>query len=260
MLAAVGLLLTAAGAASGPSPTAGSGLYSDMQRIGPGSYRALFAEDPGVASIEVDAFYLDRYPVTNGQFADFAAQSPQWAPGQVKSVFADENYLKQLQSGSLEAIHDQPVTNVSWFAAVAYCEFHSKRLPTLDEWELAGQASGTAADGTRDQAYRQQILEWYGKPAIMHLPDVQDTQPNYWGVYGMHGVVWELVDDFNSALITGESRADSELENSLYCGAGAASSADPGDYAAFMRYAMRSSYEGRYTLTSMGFRCAADAE
>jgi len=39
---------------------------------------------------------------------------------------------------------------------------------------------------------------------------------------------------------------------------GAASSVDPSDYAAFMRYALRSSYSANYTLNSLGFRCAKD--
>ncbi len=72
----------------------------------------------------------------------------------------------------------------------------------------------------------------------------------------MHGVVWELVNDFNTALVTGESRGDSQLDKQLFCGAGAESSVDPNDYAAFMRYALRSSYSAHYTVESLGFRCA----
>ncbi|MFT6408028.1 MAG: sulfatase activating formylglycine-generating enzyme [Arenicella sp.] len=74
----------------------------------------------------------------------------------------------------------------------------------------------------------------------------------------MHGVVWEMVRDFNTALVTGESRGDSSLDKQLFCGAGASSSVDPSDYAAFMRYALRSSYSASYTLSSLGFRCAKD--
>jgi formylglycine-generating enzyme required for sulfatase activity len=261
VLVAVAVFLGAADVRSGESPAGdGAGVYADMVRVGPGSYRSLFTDAPDDMRVEVDAFYLDRFPVTNGEFAEFVVQHPEWARGTIKTVFADASYLAQLDSEPLASIRDQPVTNVSWFAATAYCESRGKRLPTVDEWELAGQASRDAADGTQDPAYRQQILEWYGKPAIMRLPDVRDTEANYWGVHGMHGVVWELVDDFNSALVTGESRADSQLESKLYCGAGAAASVDPGDYAAFMRYAMRSSYEGDYTMKSMGFRCATDAQ
>ena len=68
------------------------------------------------------------------------------------------------------------------------------------------------------------------------------------------------MSDFNTALVTGESRGDTQLDKQLFCGAGAASSVDPGDYAAFMRYAMRSSYSAHYTIESLGFRCASDVK
>lgn len=249
-----------AGAAEPPRGARDGAVRGDMVYIGAGSYRSLFTDENAEAEVAVEAFYLDRFPVTNGDFAAFVERRPEWRRGQAKPIFVDANYLQQFDTGTPASIADQPVTNVSWFAAAAYCESRGKRLPTVDEWELAGQASKTAADGTSDPQFHQRILEWYGKPAIVRLPDVRDTEANHWGVHGMHGVVWELVEDFNSALVTGESRADSQLDKNLYCGAGAASSADPGDYAAFMRYAMRSSYEGNYTMKSMGFRCAADAQ
>lgn len=253
--------VVAAAAVAEALPEAGyAGSRGDMVLIGAGSYRSLFTDKEGEAEVAVEAFYLDRFPVTNGEFSAFVNRHPEWRRGQARPIFADANYLQQFASGTLSSVEDQPVTSVSWFAASAYCESRGKRLPTVDEWERAGQASRTEADGTSDPQFHARILEWYGKPAILRLPDVQDTEPNYWGVHGMHGVVWEFVEDFNSALVTGESRADSQLDKNLYCGAGAASSANPGDYAAFMRYAMRSSYEGNYTMKSMGFRCAADVE
>jgi formylglycine-generating enzyme required for sulfatase activity len=75
-----------------------------------------------------------------------------------------------------------------------------------------------------------------------------------YGARDLHGLVWEWTLDFNSALVTGESRGDSALERTLYCGSGAMGSADFENYPAFMRYAMRSSLEARYNVASLGFR------
>ncbi|MEI7782572.1 MAG: formylglycine-generating enzyme family protein, partial [Planctomycetota bacterium] len=72
--------------------------------------------------------------------------------------------------------------------------------------------------------------------------------------------VWEWVDDFNTAMVTGESRADNGVERDLFCGAGAAGAQDTGNYAAFMRLALRSSLQANNTTTALGFRCARDRE
>ncbi len=231
----------------------------DMVSVRGGSYKPLFRGGADFQLIPVKSFLLDRYAVTNRQYYAFTRQNPKWNKDNIKAVFSDSNYLKHFPSAAMDESAESPVTNVSWFSARAYCKSLDKRLPSLDEWEYVARASDTEFDGSRNPQYRQKILEWYSRPAAEKLPNVRDTEANYWGVYGMHGVVWELVNDFNTALVTGESRGDSQLEQQLFCGAGAVSSADPGDYAAFMRYALRSSYEATYTLESLGFRCARDA-
>lgn len=231
-----------------------------MLSIPTGAYKPLFKSSTGSATSVVKAFQIDRYPVTNIQYQRFIKQNPKWNRTNIKPVFSDSNYLKQFdKQAGMDIIAHRPVTNISWFSARAYCKAQSKRLPRQDEWEYVASASQFSADGSSDPQYRQRILDWYAQSAGAELPNVEDTSPNYWQVHGLHGVVWELVDDFNSALISGESRGDSQLEQQLFCGAGAASSADPGDYAAFMRYALRSSYQASYTMESLGFRCAKDA-
>ena len=69
-----------------------------------------------------------------------------------------------------------------------------------------------------------------------------------------------VVEDFNTALVTGESRGDTGLERRLFCGAGSIGSADSKDYASFMRFAFRSSLKAAYTTKNLGFRCADDAD
>ncbi|WP_444936144.1 formylglycine-generating enzyme family protein [Microbulbifer sp. JMSA004] len=228
----------------------------EMVYIAGGSYRPFFKDVTD--SLVVGPFLLDRYAVTNSQYYLFTLKNPKWSKKNIKPVFSDGNYLRQMNSLSMNDLADVPVTNVSWFSARAYCKSLGKRLPSLDEWEYVARASDDKVNGQDDPEYRQQILEWYSRPANELLPNVKDTPANYWGVHGMHGIVWELVNDFNTALVTGESRGDSQLEQSLFCGSGSVSSVDPGDYAAFMRYALRSSYQATYTMRSLGFRCAKD--
>ena len=231
-----------------------------MVVIAGGEYLPLYKAADGVKKVKVNAFSLDISQVTNQDYNRFIQKNKRWNQGNIKPVFADGNYLAQFANKSFAAIEKQAVTNVSWFSARAYCKAQGKRLPTTDEWEFAARASSDKPNGTDDAAYRQTILEWYSKPASEGLPDIDNTEVNFWGVRGMHGVVWELVNDFNTSLVTGESRADTQLDKQLFCGAGAASAVNPDDYAAFMRYALRSSYQAAYTMQSLGFRCAKDID
>ena len=75
-------------------------------------------------------------------------------------------------------------------------------------------------------------------------------------MHDLLNLVGEWVDDFNTAMTTGESRGDTGLERTLFCGAGAAGARDLTNYPAFMRAGMRSAVRARYVVPNLGFRCA----
>lgn len=233
-----------------------------MVLIPAGKYEPLYKSE---GEQPVAAFFLDEVPVTNAEYLEFVRANPRWRRSQALRLFTDGHYLEQwagdldLGDGS-NLLPDGPVTNVSWFAVRAYAKWRGKRLPTQAEWEMAAAASETSARGKDDPAYTQRILAWYAKPTHFPLPPVRSAPRDYHGVRGLHGLVWEWVEDFNTALVTGESRADSGLERNMFCGAGAAGASDFRDYAAFMRYAFRSSLDAKYSVPNLGFRCARDAK
>ena len=231
---------------------------NDMVVINGGRYIPLYTKNQ--KQVTVRSFMIDPYPVTNKQFLFFVEKNPKWQRSHRKSLFADVNYLKHWNGHlALEAvIENVPVTNVSWFAAKAYCEASGKRLPTVDEWEFVAQASGTEKVGTKDPNFYQYILEWYSKPTPQTLSPIGSGFHNVYDVHDLHGLIWEWTLDFNSALITGESRGDTGLNRDFFCGSGAVGTGDPKNYAAFMRAAFRASLKANYTISNLGFRCAKD--
>ena len=87
---------------------------------------------------------------------------------------------------------------------------------------------------------------------------VRQGEPNFYGVYDMYGMVWEWTYDFNSVMMSGESRKDNTTNESLFCAGGAITASDLRNYAAFVRYALRGSIKANNCLNNLGFRCARD--
>lgn len=233
----------------------GSLYANDMVTINGGKYRPLYLKKD-TPLIPVKTFKLDKTPVTNAQFTEFVKKNPQWQRGKVANNRAESQYLSQwIKKGNNYAPKPNeaqyPVTNVSWFAAHAYCTSLGKRLPTIDEWEYAGQASEKQPNGTNEANYNRTILDWYAQGRQKGLRTVGKSQANFWGVHDMHGLIWEWTEDFNSSLLNaGTTNSD------LFCGGGSANSTDPSNYAAFMRYGIRTSLQAYYVLNNLGFRCA----
>ncbi len=248
------LLLSLCAAPAAPAPPG-------MVRVPTGVFRPLFRSDVDPKEVPVRAFALDVHPVTNAEFLDFIRANPRWRRSQVKRLFADDNYLKNW-AGDLELgdaiTTNAPVTLVSWFAAKAFAAWAGKRLPTTAEWEFAAAASPTRSDGENDAEFKKQIAAWHASPSLARLPPVGTGRANFYGVRELHGLVWEWVADFNTAMVTGDARGDSGLERQLFCGSGSQGAKDVSDYAAFMRYGFRSSLKADYTVHNLGFRCAKD--
>lgn len=222
-----------------------------------------FYRTASVTALTVRPFRLDATAVTNARFLAFVRAHPPWRRSRAPSVFVDGEYLTHW-SGDLSlgtARPDQPVTRVSWFAARAYCVARGARLPTEAEWEWAARADETRRDATRDPRFNGRILAWYQRAADPSLADVRGTMRNVWGAWDLHGLVWEWVEDFSQARALSDNRERGNVgDTQRFCGASALDASDRADYAAFMRYAFRTSLQGAYTVRNLGFRCAMDME
>jgi sulfatase modifying factor 1 len=202
--------------AAGIVTAAGSGNtnFSKMIFVRGGYYRPLFKEVNSSNEEFVKSFYIDSNPVTNREYLAFVKANPEWRKSKIKNLFADKNYLRSwendLEPGNIIS-DNEPVTNISWFAANAYCKWVGKRLPTVDEWEY--------------------YLNKTGKNTNIHSGRA------------LH----EWTFDFN----------ETDIQAGSVCGGAGASSNDPTNYNAFLRFGFRNSLKANYSLDDLGLRCVA---
>jgi len=141
-----------------------------------------------------------------------------------------------------------PVENVSWDEAALYCKTLSGqtgrlvRLPTEAEWEYACRAGATTKYSFGERTSRLDLHGWHAGNSGANPHPVGQKKPNSWGLYDMHGNVWEwcadwYADSYASAGIcdpkgpaTGKCRVlrgGSWFTDAAYCGAAYRSQATP---------------------------------
>lgn len=231
--------------------------------LGGGAYIPRFEAD--ATPVRVEPFRMDVHPVTVGEYRAFVQAEPTWRRDRVPALFARDGYLASWAGGAEPGVSGEdllrPVTEVSWFAARAFCSARGGRLPTTHEWEYAAAATETGPQAFRDPGFNARLRALYARrPAPDALPPVGRTFRSSSGVWDLHGLVWEWTADFNNQMATGAGRADQALDRGLFCAAGSEGATDRSDYAAFLRFAYRASLEGDYAGRLLGFRCAYDVE
>ena len=147
-------------------------------------------------------FYMCRYQVTMKEYMDFANESkshyPEWAEegSDYNLKTGDDDHYKGQNFND-----DAPVMGIGWEDAKAYCLWRSKKegknynLPTEAQWEYACRAGTTTPYSFGDDSSKLKEYAWYNDNAKGKAHPVGDKKPNPWGLYDMHGNIWEFCED-----------------------------------------------------------------
>lgn len=205
-----------------------------------GSNLGYFSEGP-VHSVTVSSFNMGKYEVTNSEYVSFLNSQGNQTEGGVEWI--NIGALNEITGGpnpgtfSVDSYYkNRPVTVVSWYGAVAYCNWLSSqqgliscygpignrgndpsvwrtlngyRLPTEAEWEYACRAEQTAeyywGDPYPPDPPNIGNYAWYTTNSGSNAHNVGDKLPNNFGLYDMSGNVYEWCSDWYGSYPSGPS-------------------------------------------------------
>lgn len=164
-------------------------------------------DESPVHEVRIDAFLMDIHEVTQEHFETLMGMNP--------AKFKNPNH---------------PVEQLGWYSAITYCNMRSLRegldpcydletavcnfdangyrLPTEAEWEYACRAGSTEPFAFGNDERQLGVHAWYEDNASGATQPVKQKSPTPWGLYDMHGNVWEWCQDLYSDQYYASAPAD----------------------------------------------------
>ena len=246
--------------------------------------------DEGPArEIDLPAFYIDQYAVTNQHFTEFVRQTGYQTEAEktgsgytwdrlkgawvARSGFTWRHPFGLRPRQIVRVFHKKdPVTQVSWEDAEEYCGWCGKRLPAEAEWEKAARGGRTGevypwGDGAPARLLTNfadkeahPYLAWADQSVLdgyKYAAPVGVFEPNGYGIYGMTGNIWEWCEDwyfeasYRSRASVNQKAPPAETKKVVRGGSWFNPLTD-------LRLSRRGAQEPHAPSNHLGFRCAMD--
>ena len=171
-----------------------------MRRVDAGSF--IMGEDQSNESHRVtitEPFYIGIFELTQAQWTSVYGSNPSKVVGDTRPV---ECVSWNMISGSPSVIDTTSFINLTY--EMKNSSSHSFNLPTEAQWEYACRAGSQTTYNLGSGANDLSKAGWYADNSGGAAHVVGDKEPNDWGLYDMHGNVWEWTRDDEGELTYGK--------------------------------------------------------
>lgn len=208
----------------------------------------LYLNEHPQRKVSLNAFYIDKFEVTNGEFKQFLRDLGKYSEMQI----SDLTERLQMQQDNL------PVRNITWFKADEYCRFVGKRLPTEAEWEKAARGTDGREFPWGNEWNADYVNAGQGESDLTPVGSFEQGKSAY-GVYDMAGNVMEWTADWYEPYPGAEYQSPNYGKKRRVVRGG--SWGGVGHYVIphYFRVAYRFNFPPDQAFNDVGFRCANDS-